>query len=241
MPRLTFRFLVSVVAVLSASFMVMSASAQEVATPASPSDPGALVNGVSVCPPNLDGASIDAADCSEPAANVQFFAANPNTDNVAFGDTGGDGLVAFPLDQFAISPEGATVEVGMILDSNPYGAVTGYAVSCTNFGEAMDVIYVDGDVQPGGPTLGVQFTAFPGDQVACEWFLSHAGDDGGDNDNGDDQSDGDQNDDGAVTELPSTGSGTTNWGEGATTMVAGAALLALIGGVATRRLGMLGR
>ena len=56
MPRLSFRFLVSIVAVLSASFMVMSASAQEVATPAPPSEPGALVNGVSICPPNLDGA-----------------------------------------------------------------------------------------------------------------------------------------------------------------------------------------
>ena len=238
MPRLSFRFLVSIVAVLSASFMVMSASAQEVATPAPPSEPGALVNGVSICPPNLDGAEIDAADCTEPAANVEFFTANPNTGNVAFGNTGGDGLVSFPLDQFAISPEGAAVEVGMIVDSNPYGAVTGYAVSCSRNGEAMDLEYVNGEVQPGGPTLGVQFTAFAGDQVACEWFLSHAADDGDDgaDDNGDDQADDD-----TVTELPSTGTGPTNWDGGATTTVVGAALLALIGGIATRRLGILGR
>lgn len=236
MPRLIFRVLVSMVAVLSASFMVMSVSAQEEATPIAPGEPGALVNGVSICPPNLDGASIDASDCTEPAADVDFYAANPNTDNVATGGTGGDGLVSFPLDQFAISPDGATVEVGFLLDSNPYGAVTGYAVSCTSNGEALDLTYVDSDVQPGGATLGVQFTAFPGDQVACEWFLSHAGDDGDNGDTGDDQSSG-----GPVTQLPTTGSGPTSWGQGATAMVAGAALIALIGGVATRRLGIFGR
>ncbi len=234
MPRLIFRVLVSIVAVLSALFMVMGASAQGNATPMAPVGPGALVNGVSICPPNLDGASIDADDCTEPAVDVAFIAANPNTGNVATGDTGGDGLVSFPLDQFATSPDGATVEVGILLDSDPYGAVTGYAVSCTSNGEAMDLAYVDGEVQPGGKTLGIQFTAFPGDQVACEWYLSHAGDTG--RDTGDDQSSG-----GTVTQLPTTGTGPMGWGDGATAMVAGAALLALVAGVATRRSGLVGR
>lgn len=205
MPRLMSRVFVSIVAILTASFVAAGAAAQGDATPiASQSEPGALVNGVSVCPPNLEGASIDPADCTEPAANVGFFVANPNTDNVAFGDTGGDGLVSFPLDQFAIGGEnGAEVEIGAIAGSNPYGTISGYAVGCTRNGEPMDLQYVSGDVQPGGATLGVRFVAFPGDQVACEWFLSHAADDGPDES-------GDQSSGGPVTALPSTGTGDGN-------------------------------
>ncbi len=236
MPRLIFRVLVNTVAVLSASLMIMGASAQGDATPVSPGEPGALVNGVSICPPNLDGASIDADDCTDPAVDVDFYAANPNTDNVATGGTGGDGLVSVPLDQFAISPDGATVEVGFLLDSDPYGVVTGYAVSCTNNGEAMDLTYVDSEVQPGGQTLGVQFTAFPGDQVSCEWYLSHAADGGDDqNDGGSGTGDG-QSTGGSVTKLPTTGTGS---GEGSSDAAAlgGMALLSVVGAalVASRR------
>jgi hypothetical protein len=44
-----------------------------------------------------------------------------------------------------------------------------------------------------------------------------------------------------VTQLPTTGTGPMGWSDGATAMIAGAALLALIGGVATRRSSILGR
>jgi hypothetical protein len=233
------RIFVSIVVVLTASFLAAGASAQEAATPIASGEPGALVNGVAVCPPNLEGADIDPADCSEPAANVGFYAANPNTDNVAFGDTVGDGLVSFPLDQFAINPEGATVEVGVIGDADPYGAITGYAVSCTNNGAPIDVSYVSGEVQPGGATLGVQFTAIPGDQVACEWYLSHAGDDGGNDDASNDQSGG-----GTVIQLPSTGTGGDTGGVD-TALLGGLGLLAMVGGVislvATRQVRTAGR
>jgi hypothetical protein len=222
------RVFISVVAILTVSFVAAGAAAQGDAAPiAAQSEPGALVNGVSVCPPNLEGASINAADCAEPAADVGFFVANPNTDNVAFGDTGGDGLVSFPLDQFAIGGEnGAEVEIGVISGSNPYGAISGYTVGCTRNGEAMDLQYVSGDVQPGGATLGVRFTAFPGDQVACEWFLSHVADDDGSDDSGD------QSTGGPVTALPSTGTGTDNETSGIgvdTAAMGGVALLSLAG------------
>lgn len=227
MPRLMSRVFVSIVAILTASFVAAGAAAQGDATPiASQSEPGALVNGVSVCPPNLEGASIDPADCTEPAANVGFFVANPNTDNVAFGDTGGDGLVSFPLDQFAISPDGALVDVGEILGSNPYGEVSGYLVSCTLNGESLDVDYEVNDVQPGGRTVGIQFTVNEGDQVACEWYDSHTSA-GGDN-GGDTGEDG-----GPVTELPSTGTGPVSDGAGIEALI-GAALVTLAGAVALR-------
>lgn len=241
MARLITRVLVSL-------FLVIAAGGG-VARLASAQEPGALVNGVSTCPPNLDGASIDPAACAEPAAGVGFSVANPNTDNVAFGDTGGDGLVSFPLDQFAISPDGAEVEVGVIAGSDPYGAITGYVASCTRNGEALDVSYVSGEVQPGGATLGIRFTAFPGDQVACEWYLSHAADDGGNDggneDSGDDSTGGEQAIGGTVTELPTTGAGPAHRGERDAALLAGAALVALAGGIAslavTRRSGSVDR
>ncbi len=213
MPRLISQVMLASVIVLIASATAAGASAQDAATPV-PSSPGALVNGVSVCPDGLAGDAIDPAACTEPAAGVEFYAANPNTDNVAFGATKGDGLVSFPLDQFAISPEGAPVDLGLIADSNPYGPVTGYLVTCTVNGEPLDFSYQSGDVQPGGATLGIQFSVVEGDQVACEWYLSHAVDD---------------DDTPPVTSLPSTGTGgAMEYVDGA--LVGGLTLVALGGG-----------
>ena len=114
MPRLSFRFLVSIVAVLSASFMVMSVS-WEVATPARRPSRCARQRGRSAAESRWRGDRC--RRLHRAGGERQFFTANPNTGNVAFGNTSGDGLVSFPLDQFAISPEGAAVEVGMIVDS----------------------------------------------------------------------------------------------------------------------------
>lgn len=236
MRRLTIRVLISLFVLITAGAgFAPLASAQE---------PGALVNGVAVCPQDLDGASIDPAACAEPAANVGFYAANPNTGNVAFGDTGGDGLVSFALDQFAINPDGATVEVGLILGSDPYGAVAGHIVGCSRNGEALELTWLDSAVQPGGASLAVQFTVFPGDQVACEWYVSHASDIGdietppaADDGADDDQSGGDRQATGPVTALPSTGAGSGEDGSGDAALLAGAAAVALAGGIAGVRLG----
>jgi hypothetical protein len=221
MPRHIARVFISLFFIIAASGAGLAGTAAQ--------EPGALVNGVSVCPPNLEGASINAADCAEPAANVGFYAANPNTDNVAFGDTGGDGLVSFPLDRFAINPDGATVEVGVIAGSDPYGEIAGYAVSCTNNGEAMDLSYVSSEVQPGGSTLGVQFTIVPGDQVACEWYLSHAGDETPAPPSGGETPAPPSG--GPVTSLPTTGTGSAGGGSDAVLPV-GLSLLVLAAGLA---------
>lgn len=204
---------------------------------------GALAIAKWICPPGLAGDEIDPAACTEAAADVEFFAANPGTDNVAFGGTGGDGLVSFPLDQFALSPEGSAVDVGEVLAANPYGEVTGYLVSCTRNGERLEFSYESGDVQPGGATLGIQFTVYAGDQIACEWYDSHASAQepkeptptpAPDEDDEDDQDD----TGGPITRLPSTGSGahaariagvpTAGW-------LATAALIVLTAGLGVRR------
>lgn len=152
---------------------------------------GALVNGVAVCPPGFTSDQIDPADCTEPAAGVVFYAANPNTDNVAFGATGSDGVVDFPLDQFAIG--------------GPDDAVSGAAVSCEPAGSGL----ASSAVQAGGASLAVQFgEVVPGDQIACEWFLSH----GSLADDGDDADDDTGGTIVPVTKLPSTGTGAVDGG-----------------------------
>lgn len=166
------------------------------ATSAMAQEPGADVNAVMICPPDLGNDEIAPDDCTEPAAGIEFYIANPNTDNVEFGTTGGDGMVSFPLDKFAISPEGAQVEIGALIDSNPHGAITGHLVGCTQNGESLSPDTINTVINPGGTALAVQLTVAEGDQVSCEWFLSHhsgeAGEEGGDE---------------SASELPRTGSG----------------------------------
>lgn len=177
MKRPFHRGLMALVAALA-----LGAVGAGVAAPAMAQEPGAAVNGVMVCPPDLGNGEIDPNECIEPAAGVEVYMANPNTDNVEFGTTGGDGLVSFPLDRFALSPEGALVEIGILVESNPYGPLTGHVVGCSRNGEPLDTGTINTVVNPGGTALAVQLTVFEGDQVSCEWFLSHHTSDVGEED-----------------------------------------------------------
>ncbi|MGH2560359.1 MAG: hypothetical protein ACRDJH_14955 [Thermomicrobiales bacterium] len=187
-----------------------------VGSTASGQEAGALTIGKSICPPGLRGDQIDPAACTEPAAGVEFFIANPNTDNVEFGTTRGDGLVSFPLDRFAGYPEDSPVDIGEVAASNPYGDLTGYLVNCTKNGEPLAVEYTRDEVAPGGLFFGIRITVIEGDQVACEWFDSHATQ-------------------GPGTRLPNTGIGTTATGTQLNQLAIVAALLAIGGGIAMLR------
>jgi hypothetical protein len=133
---------------------------------ASAQEGGSLIIGVSQCPEGYDGQDF-ATDCVDPAVDVEFFIATPNTDNTASSTTGGDGLVTFNLEQFDLDPTGPdSVVVG-----EPATQTSDFAVSCTvNDGQTLDFVTQDIPFEPGGPLLGIAFDFETGDDIACEWY-----------------------------------------------------------------------
>lgn len=223
MRRLALRGLAALAIALSFGAAVVSSISLTAAQEA-----GAHVNGAALCPPGLENDAIDPLACARPAIGIEFYIANPGTGNVEFGTTGGDGLVGFPLDRFALSPEGTVVEVGAILNSDPYGIVTGLSVACNQNGEPAGSGVIEGEVQPGGASLATHFTVFEGDQISCEWFFSHQGEDGT------------ETGDPPIAELPATGAGAAQGSNSSTPMI-GPVLAAAITGllaIATCRMGI---
>jgi hypothetical protein len=160
---------------------------------------GSLIIGVATCPEGYEGENY-AADCTTPAAGVDFAIGTPHTDNTAITTSRGDGLATFSLAQFAPGP----LAVG-----EPAAEDLTYAVFCSkNEGEPLNFAYEMIDYEPGGPLLGIRFEFAAGDQIACEWYNIPAEGDGtppplptprpmppGDGD------------DDEVTQLPNTGTG----------------------------------
>lgn len=247
------RFFVGILTVLGLSAMAgaMPAAAQDSATPV-PEEPrpgAALTIAKMNCPPVMPDENLDPANCTTPAQGVQFFVANPNTDNIEFGATKGDGLVSFPLDNYILSPDGSEVSLGEVLANNPYGEVTGYTVACTRNGDALGFDYEQIEVQPGGMTYGIRFTAHPGDQIACEWYDALAstggeqpdpGQPGADQPGADkpaaNQPDTHHQSSDPVKTLPATGSGAAiAGGSSQPAWLLGGAMLTLAGGLGIRR------
>lgn len=134
-------------------------------------DSGSLTISTYTCPPTGPDSETDPAECTEPAAGVEFAIGTPNSGNVEFGTTEEDGVISFALDAFDLSPEADAVSVGEVLASNPYGEVSGYTIACTkNDGELLEFAYEQGEVAPGGATFGIEFSFEPGDQISCDWF-----------------------------------------------------------------------
>lgn len=129
--------------------------------PPPPAQDGALIIGVATCPEGYAGENY-AADCTTPAAGIDFAIGTPNTDNTAITTSRGDGLATFSLAQFAPGP----LTVG-----EPIAQGLTYAVFCAkNEGEPLNFSYETIDYEPGGPLLGIRFEFNAGDQIACEWY-----------------------------------------------------------------------
>ncbi len=208
-----------------AGMALLLAMAGSFAPTVSAQEGGSLVIGVSQCPEGYEGTDF-AADCVEPAADIEFFIGTPNSGNVDSTLSRGDGLVTFALAPFDLNPEGPdTVNVGEPATSNG-----DYAVACTSNGEPLDIVFETLPFEPGGPLFGITFDFDTGDDIACSWYrLSQPA--GGTVDPPADD------DDGPVEVLPSTGSGELEQPRGMNALVAAVGSLSVLAGAVVARRG----
>jgi hypothetical protein len=180
MKRIVFAFLATLVAGLVIA--MPSASAQ--------STGGTLRLGVMQCPDGYDGVNYF-ADCTTPAAGIEFFIGSPNTDNVASGVSSDFEPITFELSQFDLNPEGAdTVWIG-----EPADYTGNYYATCATTQTPMPVEFET--IETGAGTVyGIAIEFNSEDDIVCNWYRI-ADTVGTEPDPSDD----------AVVELPATGAG----------------------------------
>jgi len=181
MKRIVFVMLATLVAGLTISFAQTSAQTAG----------GTLRIGVMQCPDGYEGVEYY-ADCTVPAAGIEFFVSTPYTDNVATGVSSDFEPITINLSQFDLNPGGTgTLWIG---ERANYDGT--YHATCAGSQTPMPVSYLTID-SSAGALYGIETEFISGDEVICNWYRIAAG--AAPEDPGDD--------DGGVSELPNTGAG----------------------------------
>lgn len=179
MKRIAFALLATIVA--SLAIPALQTNAQVPGT-------GTLRLGVIQCPDGYDGTNY-AADCTVPAAGVEFFIGTPNTDNVASGVSSGFEPITFDLGQFDLNPDAPdTVWLGEWVTQTG-----GYDAFCTANGAQLPVVH-ERIAFNDSSLFGISFQFESGDDIVCNWYRIDYLDSGNPPDDG-------------ISQLPATGTG----------------------------------
>ena len=180
MKRIVFVMLATLVAGLAISFAQTSAQTAG----------GTLRIAVMQCPAGYEGVEYY-ADCTEPAAGIEFSVSTPNTDNVATGISSDFEPITIDLGQFDLNPGGtSTIWIG---EPGDYEGT--YHATCAGSQTPMPVSYLTID-SSAGVLFGIETEFISGDEVICNWYRIAAG-----------AAPVEPGDDGGVSELPHTGAG----------------------------------
>lgn len=172
MKRMVFALLATLVAALVIA--LPETSAQDAG--------GVLRLGVSQCPDGYDGVNYD-ADCTVPAAGIEFFVSTPNTDNIASGISSDFEPITFSLAQFDLNPDGPdTIWIG-----EPATYDGAYHATCATAQTPVPVTFeMIGTGEGTLYSISIEFDSV--DDIVCNWYRIDGAD-------------------GGVAELPNTGAG----------------------------------